>query len=272
MAHPADADAEAAATTAAAGASSAAGTHQCWACAIVINVPLVDGAPAPLFRCGWCGATNDRRWSGGGNGGGNDAAGFAAHYPPPVASRRRRRARAAAKRALRVLCVPLRWLVVAFVVVLMAAVGAVGVGVVIPRAFATPFARAAHSGFALGLLLVTVCLADGRGRGCAWGIVHCLLSCHWVLCSLPRCPIQTMNPKTTQHLTPQSLHYVAACARRNSSRPASTALLAPPPLRGAGSPPPAGSFEGWAFCRHPRCRAPKPPGTHHCSTVRAALG
>ncbi|GBF95841.1 S-acyltransferase [Raphidocelis subcapitata] len=110
------------------------GVAQCWGCGALVTVPLVDGAAAPLYRCGWCGAIND-----------GAAAGGAAAPPRPGPAAR---ALAAAARAG-------RWLVVALVVAVIASVGALGVGVVLPRAFPSPLACAAHSAFALTLLAFT---------------------------------------------------------------------------------------------------------------------
>jgi hypothetical protein len=108
---------------------------------------LAAGSPlSPIARqCGWCGAINDhtpRPASGGGA--------AAARRTPE------RGARGRARRLLRLLGPPLRWLVVAFVVVLIAAVSAVGLCVVLPRAFPNPVVHLLHAAFATLLLMATV--------------------------------------------------------------------------------------------------------------------
>lgn len=66
---------------------------------------------------------------------------------------------------------------------------------------------------------------------------------------------------------PQSLHYIAACCHS----PGRVGECVPLPARLPAGHYPEGAFEGWAFCRHAGCQAPKPPGTHHCRTVRRGL-
>lgn len=100
-------------------------------------------ARAPTAQCGWCGAINDHSPAAGSGGGA------------------RPRAPGRARRALRALAGPARWLVVAFVVLLMGAVTSVGLCIVLPRAFPNPLVCLLHSTFALMLLTATVSRASG---------------------------------------------------------------------------------------------------------------
>jgi hypothetical protein len=95
---------------------------------------------------------------------------------------------------------------------------------------------------------------------------RCIRSCtFW-----RRSPSITANappPAGRLPLPRQSLHFITACCHSPGRVHECVAL----PARAAAGHYPEGAFEGWAFCAHPSCNAPKPPGTHHCSTVGAAL-
>jgi hypothetical protein len=65
-------------------------------------------------------------------------------------------------------------------------------------------------------------------------------------------------------LTLTSLHFIVACCHSPGRVHECVAL----PPRGAGGRVEEGAFEGWTFCSRAGCRTGKPPGAHHCSTVR----
>ncbi len=112
--------------------------HECW-----LQTPPEKKTHATT-QCGWCGAINEQPPPASTGGAPPDAA-----AAPP-------RPRGAAARLLRALGGPLRWLVVALVVVLIGGVAAVGIGVVIPRAFPSPAGQLVNTAFAAGLLAITV--------------------------------------------------------------------------------------------------------------------
>ncbi|KAF8062024.1 PAT11 [Scenedesmus sp. PABB004] len=88
-------------------------TAYCWACAVLIAVPLVQGRPAQAFKCGHCAAINT--------------------LDPPEQRRRRWGAASCAGRAARAALAAGRWAVVAVVVALVASVAVTGVVVLLPR-------------------------------------------------------------------------------------------------------------------------------------------
>lgn len=178
-----------------------------------------------MLQCGWCGAINERRPD-------DDDDDRVDHDDlAPVGSRRRRAMRRVAARALRGAARPLRWLVVAFVVILMAAVGAIGVGVVIPRAFESPVARAAHSGLAMAMLLVSVRTAHSSAPplASASSLFRCLRFC---VRSLPAVCLSTLHFHALIKHTHSILksHTVAALCRRVLPQPRAPA--GPSRLRG----------------------------------------
>ncbi|GLI70512.1 hypothetical protein VaNZ11_015422, partial [Volvox africanus] len=85
----------------------------CWACGVLVQIPIINGQPAMMFRCGWCGAVSEAA--------------------PDAATQQRPRRWRGPWRAFMRLLSRMSYLVVAFVLALITSIVAPGVGLVLPR-------------------------------------------------------------------------------------------------------------------------------------------
>ncbi|KAG2484330.1 hypothetical protein HYH03_016872 [Edaphochlamys debaryana] len=105
--------------------ASSAPAVQCWACGVLVAVPIINGELAPVFRCGWCGAISEAAPPGAGAG----------------ASRRRR----GLWRGFMRLLSRLSYIVVLFVLGLVFVIIAPGVGFVLPALSSNPVIWLVHT-------------------------------------------------------------------------------------------------------------------------------
>ncbi|KAF6262993.1 DHHC palmitoyltransferase-domain-containing protein [Scenedesmus sp. NREL 46B-D3] len=214
----------------------------CWACSILVAVPLGDDAvAAPVFKCGWCGAVNDlqQRLEDKVVASGHkyqpwqhqqqqqqqlQQQGYSLHLPSAhkqqhSSSFKQCRSRLATHaRYLGSVCmISCRWTVVALVAMLVASIA--GTGII----------------FLLPLLCTT------------WATYLPNLAVSLYLCICV------------------AVNYTAAVLRS----PGRVSECVPPPPHGPNGQVLQGAYELYSFCRH--CRAAKPPAVHHCSACRQCV-